>query len=76
MERELTLHQAKMNLLRVVDSIKTVDEVLAIRQVLANYYAQKVDEEMERLWNNGTINGQVIEQWGKEHMRTPYRYAQ
>lgn len=76
MERELTLHQAKMNLLRVVDSIKTVDEVQAIRQILADYYAQKVDEEMERLWDNGTVNGQVIEQWGKEHMRTPYRYAQ
>ena len=76
MEQELTLHQAKMNLLRVVDGIKTVDEVQAIRQVLADYYARKVDEEMERLWNNGTINGQVIEQWGNEHMRTPYRYAQ
>ena len=76
MERELTLHQAKMNLLRVVDGIKTVDEVQAIRQVLADYYARKVDEEMERRWDNGTINGQVIEQWGKEHMRTPYRYAQ
>ena len=76
MEQELTLHQAKMNLLRVVDGIKTVDEVQAIWQVLADYYARKVDEEMERLWNNGTINGQVIEQWGKEHMRTPYRYAQ
>ena len=72
MERELTLHQAKMNLLRVVDRIQTVDEIQALQQVLANYYAQKVDEEMDRLWDNGTINEQVIEQWGKEHMRTPY----
>ena len=76
MERELTLHQAKMNLLRVVDRIQTVDEIQALQQVLANYYAQKVDEEMDRLWDNGTINEQVIEQWGKEHMRTPYHYAQ
>ena len=72
MERELTLHQAKMNLLRIVDRIQTVDEIQALQQVLANYYAQKVDEEMDRLWDNGTINEQVIEQWGKEHMRTPY----
>ena len=42
---------------------------------MANYYAQKVNEEMERLWDNGTINEQTIEQWGNEHMRTPYRYA-
>ena len=76
MEREMTLHQAKMDLLRVVDRIKTVDEIQVIRQVLAHYYAQKAEEEMERLWDNGTINEQVIEQWGKEHMRTPYNYAQ
>ena len=76
MEREMTLHQAKMDLLRVVDRIKTVDEIQVIRNVLANYYAQKAEEEMDRLWDNGTINEQVIEQWGKEHMRTPYNYAQ
>ena len=72
----MTLHQAKMDLLRVVDRIKTVDEIQVIRNVLANYYAQKAEEEMDRLWDNGTINEQVIEQWGKEHMRTPYNYAQ
>ena len=71
----MTLHQAKMNLLRVVDSIKTVDEVQAIQQVLANYYAQKAQAELDRLWDEGVINEQVIEQWGQEHMRTPYRYA-
>ena len=76
MEREMTLHQAKMDLLRVVDRIKTVDEIQVIRQVLAHYYAQKAEEEMDRLWDNGIINEQVIEQWGKEHMRTPYDYAQ
>ena len=75
MEKEITLHQAKMNLLQVMDSIQTVDEVQAIRAVLANYYAQKVNEEMDRLWENGPINKQTIEEWGNEHMRTPYRYA-
>ena len=75
MEQELSLHQEKMNLLRVVDRMKTVDEVLQSRQLIADYYAQKVDEEMNRLWDNGTINEQTIENWGNERMRTPYRYA-
>ena len=75
MVREMTLHQAKMNLLRVVDGIKTVDEVQAIQQVLANYYAQKAQAELDRLWDEGVINERVIEQWGQEHMRTPYHYA-
>ena len=76
MEAEMTLHQAKMNLLRVVDRIRTIDDVQAIQQILANYYAQKAEAEMDRLWDNGTINEQVIEQWGQEHMRTPYNHAQ
>ena len=76
METEMTLHQAKMNLLRVVDCIRTIDDVQAIQQILANYYAQKAEAEMDRLWDNGTIDEQVIEQWGQEHMRTPYNYAQ
>ena len=76
METEMTLYQAKMNLLRVVDCIRTIDDVQAIQQILANYYAQKAEAEMDRLWDNGTINEQVIEQWGQEHMRTPYNYAQ
>ena len=76
METEMTLHEAKMNLLRVVDCIRTIDDVQAIQQILANYYAQKAEAEMDRLWDNGTINEQVIEQWGQEHMRTPYNYAQ
>lgn len=76
METEMTLHQAKMNLLRVVDCIRTIDDVQAIQQILANYYAQKAEAEMDRLWDNGTINEQVIEQWGQEHMRTPYNHAQ
>ena len=75
MEKELSLHQAKMNLLRVVDRIQSVEEIQAIQQMLANYYAHKAEAEMDRLWENGTINEQVIEQWGKEHMRTPYRHA-
>ena len=68
METEMTLHQAKMNLLRVVDRIRTIDDVQAIQQILANYYAQKAEAEMDRLWDNGTINEQVIEQWGQEHI--------
>lgn len=75
MKQELTLHEAKMDLLRVVDQIQSVDEIRVIRQILTNYYAMKVDEEMDRLWDNGLINKQVIDQWGREHMRTSYHHA-
>ena len=44
-----------------------------IKEVLAAYFARKVDDEMDALCNEGKIDADVIEAWGKEHMRTPYK---
>ena len=41
--------------------------------MLAAYFARKVDDEMDALLNEGKIDADVIEAWGKEHMRTPYK---
>ena len=71
MEKEL-LHQAKMKLLRVVSRLKTVEDVEELRQIIVNFYAEKAKQEMDRLWDEGFIDEKTIEQWGKEHMRTPY----
>ena len=35
----------------------------------------KAQKEIDALWDNGSINEETINQWGAEHMRTPYRYA-
>lgn len=75
MEQELTLHEAKMGLLRVIDRIDNVDEVQSIRQIITNYYAKKVDDEMDRLWESGEWNEQKIKDLKNAHLRTPYRYA-
>ena len=74
MEKEL-LHQAKMKLLRVVSRLKTVEDVEELRQIIVNFYAEKAKQEMDRLWDEGIIDEKTIEQWGKEHMRTPYKHA-
>lgn len=75
MEQELTLHEAKMGLLRVIDRINNVDELQNIRKIITDYYAQKVDEEMDRLWESGEWNKQKIKDLENAHLRTPYRYA-
>ena len=75
MEQGLTLHEAKMGLLRVIDRIDNVDDVQIIRQIITNYYAKKVDDEMDRLWESGEWNEQKIKDLENAHLRTPYRYA-
>ena len=45
-----------------------------IKEVLAAYFARKVDDDMDVLYNEGKIDADVIEAWGNEHMRTPYKW--
>lgn len=35
--------------------------------------AARIDEEMDELCKNGAITLDTIEEWGKEHLRTPYK---
>ncbi len=48
-------------------------EVNDLMDVLRNYYAQRLEKEMQRLWDDGTLNEEKLDQLRGEHLRTPYR---
>lgn len=66
------LNTAQQNILRILSFVKDEKTVSDIETVLTKYFAQKVDNGFDALINNGFISTDTIEQWGKEHMRTPY----
>lgn len=41
-----------------------------IRAILARYFADKVTEEMDRLWNDRGWTQETMREWANEHMRT------
>ncbi|MBQ9666547.1 MAG: hypothetical protein IJV33_08745 [Bacteroidaceae bacterium] len=66
---------AQLELLNALNSINSEVELVEFKNLVANYFAQKAQKAIDALWDNGSINEEIIEQWGAEHMRTPYRYA-
>ena len=70
------LNEAQLSILRLLGSMKTIDEVNELRQVICDYYARRVDEEMDKLWDSGQWNDEKNEAVLQEHLRTPYKYAQ
>ena len=66
---------AQLDVLNALNGIKTEAEYLDFRNALAHYFAHKAQVAIDALWDNGRINEQTIDSWGKEHMRTPYRHA-
>ncbi len=69
------LNEAQMSILRLLGSMKTVEEVDELRQVICDYYARRVDEEVDKLWESGQWDDKKNEAILNEHLRTPYEYA-
>ena len=63
----------QMQMLKLTERIKTQEEMDDIRHLVSKYFAEKAQQEVDRLWELGVINDEVIESWKHEHMRTPYR---
>ena len=56
MEQRTVLNEAQLSVLRLLATMKSVEEVHELRQIISNYYAQKATEEMDRLWESGEWN--------------------
>ena len=73
MKQTNMLNEAQLSILRLLGSMKTVEEVNELRQVICDYYARKVDDEVDKLWESGQWNNEKNEAVLKEHLRTPYQ---
>ena len=63
---------AKLELMNALNSIKSEADLIEFKNLLAHYFARKAQRSIDALWEDGTINEETIDQWGKEHMRTHY----
>ena len=66
---------AQLELMNALNSINSEAELNEFKDLVARYFAEKAQKAIDVLWDEGVINEETIEQWGEEHMRTPYRYA-
>ena len=66
---------AQLELMNALNNIHSESDLNEFKDLVANYFAQKAQKAIDALWEDGTINEATIEQWGNEHMRTPYHHA-
>ena len=66
---------AQLELLNAVKGITTEADLNEFKDLVAHFFAEKAQKAIDALWYNGIINEDTINQWGAEHMRTPYRHA-
>lgn len=71
-KQKVHLTPFQIQMLELVSHVTSQQEMDDIRRLLAQYFAKRAEQEIDRLWDEGVINDEVIEGWKTEHMRTPY----
>lgn len=72
MEQTLTFNQAQLQILDMMSFVKTPEALRDLNKVLSDYFAQKADAELNKMWEEGTLSDQKIESFRNLHESTPY----
>lgn len=64
------LSNLQLELLKLYPYNVSDDEIKDIKKILADYFSQKIDQEMDKLWIENNWDEQTIEDWKSEHLRS------
>lgn len=60
---------AHLQMMNALNNIQSEADLNEFKDLVAQFFARKAQKAIDALWDEGTINEETIEQWGKEHMR-------
>lgn len=66
------LNEAQLELLRMVSVFNTPEAVTELKQAISNYFAQKAEEEIDRLWEDGILNQEKLDELRHKNLHAEY----
>ena len=64
---------AQLEMMNAISCIDTEEELYELKLLLSKFFSAKAQKEIDKLWDNGTLNQDKLDEIRKEHLRTPYR---
>lgn len=70
---QTVFNQAQLELLDMMSFVKSPAMLSELMQVVSNYFARQAQDEIDRLWKEGTLDETKVESFRNLHERTPYK---
>ena len=64
---------AQIEMMKAISCSETEEELYELKLLLSKFFAAKAQKELDKLWDDGTLNQEKLNEIRKEHLRTPYR---
>lgn len=67
------LTNLQLELLKLFHYNLNEQELVEIKDLLAQYFANRAGEEMDTFWNEHDVDDSTINEWLNDHRRTSYQ---
>lgn len=66
-------NSAQLELLKAMSALNSEEDLFALKKAISEFFAHRVDTEMDRLWESGKWNEDTLKELETAHERTPYQ---
>lgn len=73
MNQQLRITPAQYELINVLSCVDSEEDIAELKTLIVKFLNSRLQKEIDRLWDNGTLTEKKVNGWGEEHMRTPYK---
>ena len=73
MQQQLRINPAQYELLNILSCVNKEEDVAELKSIIVHFLNTRLQKEIDRLWDNGTLTEEKVAAWSDEHMRTPYK---
>ncbi|MCC8114699.1 MAG: dephospho-CoA kinase [Bacteroidales bacterium] len=67
-----SLNKAQLVLLKAMRHLNSEEDIHALQDAITRFFAERADQEMEKLWASGEWNEEKLKSLENAHFRTPY----
>ena len=73
MQQQLRINPAQYELLNLLSCVDKQEDVVELKNVIVQFLNSRLQKEINKLWDKGTLTEEKTAEWQNEHMRTPYK---
>ena len=73
MQQQMRINPAQYELLNVLSCVNKDEDIAELKTVIVQFLNTRLQREIDRLWDDGTLTEENTAAWSEEHMRTPYK---
>lgn len=68
----MVLNQAQQEVLNVMSCLRNDEDLYELKKLLITFLNERLQKELDILWDNGQLNEEKLDAYRHEHFRTKY----